>query len=202
MPPAFHHEPLPHGPQRFTGKRRHASVIALLALLATIAGSCTRETAWNEPDDYLLTLDGRLPRDSAGFYHLKLLRDRYQTTHRITGSLLNSKGKVPYQEQKIAWESSHTWIFNPGDTVVKIYRRKVDMFGKWTILDSSRFVAPTTFIVPTVNPASYSSSTGEINTMIGPVLSMLGDTMTIQALWTSQWYATDTIRTSVRIVLE
>ncbi|MFM2133602.1 MAG: hypothetical protein RL156_883 [Bacteroidota bacterium] len=176
--------------------------ILLSAIAILVLHSCTREAEWVEPDDYVITLDPRLKKDSSGFYHLTLLRDRYQTTHRVSGSLLDSKGNPPYKEQKVSWESSHTWVFNPGDTVVKIYRRKVDMFGKWTILDSSRFVAPTTFIVPTINPSSYSAANGEINTMIGPVLSMLGDTMLVQAVWTSQWYATDTIRASVRIILE
>lgn len=165
--------------------------------------SCTPTAPpWVEPDDYVLTLDGRTTKDSNGYYHLRLMRDRYQTVHRITGSLLDTAGKPPYQEQKIWWESSHAWSFQQGDTLIKIYRRKVDYSGHWVIVDSSTIISPGTMTVPTVNPASYSSATGEINTMIGPVLDMLGDTMTIQCMWTSQWYTTDTIRKTISFILE
>lgn len=176
-----------------------AGVIIAIALALW---SCSSTEPWVEPDDYILTIDGRLPLDSNGFYHLKLRRDRYQTVHRISGSLLDADGKAPYQEQKIAWESSHTWSFLPGDTVITIYRRNVDQTGHWVVIDTAAFVAPMEMIVPTVNASAYSSASGEINTVVGPVLDMLGDTMTIRATWTSQWYVTDTIRAAIRIVLD
>lgn len=171
-------------------------------LLLVLVSSCASPDPWVEPDDYVLTLDGRTTLDSNGFYHLKLMRDRFQTVHRITGTLLDTSGKAPYQEQKVWWESSHTWTFQQGDTLMKIIRRKVDYRGRWVYVDSSVIKSPGEFVVPTVNPASYSSATGEINTMIGPVLSMLGDTMTVQCMWTSQWYTTDTIRKDIKIILE
>lgn len=174
---------------------------SILVLALTLL-SCSSTEPWIEPDDYNLTIDGRLPLDSNGFYHLKLRRDRYQTVHRISGSLLNPDSTPPYQEQKIAWESSHTWSFLPGDTVITIYRRNVDQTGNWVVIDTAAFVAPIEMIVPTVNASAYSSASGEINTVIGPVLDMLGDTMTVRATWTSQWYDTDTIRAAIRIVLE
>ena len=34
--------------------------------------------------------------------------------------------------------------------------------------------------VPTINCCSYSNSDGEVNTMIAPVQTMVGDTMTIR----------------------
>lgn len=186
---------------RFRGNNELYLVPCTLYLCLCLL-SCTSPDPWVEPDDYVLSLDGRTTRDSNGFYHLKLMRDRFQTVHRITGSLLDTAGKPPYQEQKVWWESSHTWTFAQGDTLMRIFRRKVDYRGRWVFVDSSTIIAPGTMIVPTVNPASYSSSTGEINTMIGPVLSMLGDTMTIQCMWTSQWYTTDTIRKEIQIILE
>jgi hypothetical protein len=90
----------------------------------------------------------------------------------------------------------------PGDTVITIYRRTIDANGRWVVLDTATFQAPSELVVPTVNGASYTDSRGEFSTMIGPVLSMLGDTMTVTATWTSTWYQTDTIRSSVRIVLD
>ena len=53
--------------------------------------------------------------------------------------------------------------------------------------------------VPTINPASYSNSDGEVNTMIAPVQNMVGDTMTIWYSW-GGWY-TSWETDSIKIVL-
>jgi hypothetical protein len=39
--------------------------------------------------------------------------------------------------------------------------------------------------VPTSNMVSYSNSNGELNNMIAPVQSMIGDTLTLTAIWYS-----------------
>lgn len=163
--------------------------------------ACSQPT-YQERDDYTIVLDGHLPQSPDGLYRLVLDRSKFQTVHRISGSMLDADGRPPAQEQRITWESSHVWTFEPGDTIITIYRRNVDMTGHWVVIDTATIRAPTTLIVPTVNPASYTTATGEFNNMIGPVLSMLGDTMTIRAMWTSRWYTTDTIRAAVRFVLE
>ena len=178
------------------------SATSLLIVLTFVLGSCSSTEPWVEPDDYRITLDGRLSQDADGFYHLRLLRDRFQTVHRLTGEIIDSKGQPPYQPLKIAWESSHVWYYTPGDTVITIYRRNVNAQGRWVVIDTATVLAPDSLVVPTVNPASYSDASGEIYTMIGPVLPMFGDTMTISAAWTSTWYTTDTVRALVRIILE
>lgn len=178
------------------------SIHSLCWGFAFLLVACSTSDPWVEPENYLLALDGRLEQDADGFYLLPLMRDRYQTVHRVTGTLLDTEGKPPYQEQEIHWESSHVWSFSPGDTVITIYRRNVDARGRWVVIDTAFFLAPSEMLVPTVNPTSYTSSTGELNTMIGPVLDMLGDTMTVSAMWTSQWYKTDTIRSTVRFILK
>ena len=176
--------------------------IFLLVTTIIVLWGCQTNPVWNEPDDYTLTLDSRLPMDQNGFYHLTLLRDRWQTVHRISGSLL-LKGMVQIQPQKVHWESSHFWEFIPGDTIITIYRRNVDMNGRWVIVDTQTVISPDTMSVPTINPSSYSDGrTGEINTMIGPVLGMIGDTMTIRCWWTSGWYNTDTVSQFIKVVLE
>lgn len=184
----------------------YRSIITFVLTFAVIIGptisGCSSTDPWEEPEDYALTLDGRLTKDSAGLYHLTLLRDKFQTVHRIAGTLLDSAGAPPYQEQRVTFESSHTWSFLPGDTVITIYRRNVDMNGQWVVVDTAVFIAPSEMIVPTVNAASYTDTKGEFSTMIGPVLSMLGDTMTVMATWSSTWYTTDTVRASIRVVLE
>ena len=176
--------------------------ICFLIVTIFVLCSCQTNPVWNEPDDYTITLDGRLLKDQNGLYHLTLLRDRWQTVHRISGSIL-LKGMVQIQPQKVLWESSHFWEFVPGDTVITIYRRNVDLNGKWVIVDTQTVVAPDTMSVPTINPSSYSDGrTGEINTMIGPVLGMVGDTMVIRCWWTSEWYNTDTVSQFMKIVLD
>jgi len=174
----------------------------LLIFSIFILCSCKTNPVWNESDNYTIILDGRLPKDKNELYHLTLLRDRWQTVHRVSGTLLLD-GKVQMQPQVVHWESSHSWKFNPGDTVITIYRRNVDQNGRWVVVDTQTVVSPDTLIVPTVNSTCYSNDkNGEINTMIGPVLSMLGDTMTVRCWWTSGWYSTDTVTQFIKIVLE
>lgn len=174
----------------------------LLIVSIFVFWGCDSNPVWVEPDDYKIELDGRLPKDQNGFYHLTLLRDRWQTVHRVSGTILLN-GKVQSQPQKIHWESSHSWEFKPGDTLITIYRRNVDMNGRWVIVDTQTVVASDTMFVPTVNSSSYSDGrSGEINTMIGPVLGMLGDTMTVKCWWTSGWYNTDTVSQFIKVVLD
>ena len=173
----------------------------LLIIISLLIVGCTSNPVWVEPDDYTLTLEGRLPKkDDVEVYDLTLLRDRVQTVHRISGSLL-SDGEIPYMEQKIQFKSSHYWAFSPGDTVITIYRRNVDMNGRWVVVDSQTVIAPDSMVVPTVNEWSYTDKNGEFSSMIAPTLWMEGDTMTVEAMWTSRWYQTDTIRKFIRIAL-
>ena len=46
--------------------------------------------------------------------------------------------------------------------------------------------------VPIVNGASYSNEDGEVNTMIAPVRSMVGDTATIFYVYHDEWTYDDT----------
>ena len=61
-----------------------------------------------------ITLDGRLPMDGNGYYHLQLNSNTNQTTHRITGSVLNT-----IEPTKVTWESNLTWESN-GEAVPTI----------------------------------------------------------------------------------
>lgn len=148
-----------------------------------------------------VVLQPQLDRDSNGFYYLTLMRDRFQTVQRIQGTVTRDDNKPLTQEQKIWWESSHTWTFVQGDTIMKIIRRNVNDQGYWVNVDTSVIQAPVDMTVPTVNPTSYARLDGEVNTMIGPVLPMLGDTMTIIARWYDPWYPSDTTSDMVKIIL-
>ena len=61
-----------------------------------------------------ITLDGRLPMDSNGYYHLQLNSNTNQTTHRITGSVLNTT-----EPTKVTWDSNLVWEHN-GEVVPTI----------------------------------------------------------------------------------
>jgi hypothetical protein len=173
----------------------------LLIIISLFIVGCTTNPVWVEPDNYEMALDGRLQKKNGGqVYDLTLLRDRVQTIHRISGSLL-SDGDVPYMEQKIQFESSHYWSFSQGDTIITIYRRNVDMNGRWVVVDTQTVVAPDSMVVPTVNEWSYTDKKGEFSSVIAPTVWMVGDTITIKATWTSKWYQTDTIRKFIRIAL-
>ena len=150
---------------------------------------------------HTIMLQPELARDSNGLYILTLMRDRFQTVQRIRGIVTRDDGASLSQEQKIWWESSHSWSFDKGDTIMKIIRRNVNDQGQWVNVDTSIIQAPTDMTVPTVNPTSYTRLDGEVNTMIGPVLPMLGDTMTIIARWYDPWYESDTTRAAIRVIL-
>ena len=54
--------------------------------------------------------------------------------------------------------------------------------------------------VPTTNCCSYSNSDGEVNNMIAPVQSMIGDTMTIGYRWSD--YYNNLNEGTIEIVLD
>ena len=61
-------------------------------------------------------------------------------------------------------------------------------------IDTSYVIGFNGMEVPTINPASYSNSDGEVNTMIAPVQSMIGDTMTIRMyFWNNQYEIIDEV---------
>ncbi len=56
-----------------------------------------------------MELDGRLPIDANGYYHLELNDTSTQTIHRVTGRVLYIK-----EPTKIGWESNLYWNSNEG----------------------------------------------------------------------------------------
>ena len=61
-----------------------------------------------------LELDGRLPIDTNGYYHLTLNQSTNQTIHRLTGRVLNT-----IEPTKVSWWSNLTWELN-GESVPTI----------------------------------------------------------------------------------
>tara|TARA_B110000003_G_C16587484_1_gene510444 strand:+ start:628 stop:1080 length:453 start_codon:yes stop_codon:yes gene_type:complete len=67
------------------------------------------------PDDDILLLeeptleiDGRLPMDDNGYYHLQLNQDTNQTIHTVSGTVGNTLNLPPL---KVEWDSNLDWVF-------------------------------------------------------------------------------------------
>ena len=133
--------------------------------------------------DSVLTQTGKnsLPKDSNGFYHLKLIPNSNQQPHRITGRILVN-GKEPILAENIEWESNLYWWIKKGDTSAYISKSYINYFtGQFTIISLPPMIVYKDELVPTINKASYSGTNGEINTVIAPIPEMKGDTMVIKA---------------------
>lgn len=131
---------------------------------------------------YNIEIDGRLPIDVNGYYHLKLDSTKNQTIHRISGSL-RLNGEIPFPSEKIEWNSNLYWYIVQGDTIARITKTYINYFtGNVTVVSLPPLVSNKTELVPTINSASYSGyGVGDINTVIAPIYKMKGDTMVIKA---------------------
>lgn len=123
----------------------------------------------------ILELDGRLPIDRNGYYHLPLVSTSTQTIHRITGSVKNTIEPI-----KVEWENNLFWWLLKGDTitnVTKLYINPLD--GSRNYVNLPPITAWKDELVPTINTSSYAGTNGEINTVIAPIYKMKGDTMRV-----------------------
>lgn len=136
-------------------------VLVLLIGAMLVLTSCSKDELYDDVLIPTIELDGRLPMDSNGYYHLTLNQATNQTTHRITGRVLNTT-----EPTKVSWKSNLSWEYQ-GENV------------------------------PTVNGASYVSDVGEVNTMIAPIRTMVGDTLRVEAT-VREWLITK----QINIVLE
>ena len=128
----------------------------------------------SEPElEYSITIEPRLELDENGFYHLALTRAAWQTTHRISGHI-SQNGKA-VENVRVEWASSHFWTLN--DTLGYYVQYGYTDQLEYIAVDTTYVTGFNDFIVPVINCCSYSNADGEINTMIAPVRSMMGDTM-------------------------
>ena len=139
----------------------------------------------------------RLNIDDNGYYLLRIDATNWQTLHRISGSVIDSSTNSPVVNCRVEWSSSHYWTL--GDTLGYWIRKGLNNDLEWVDYDTSYVVGFDGQQVPTINPASYSNVDGEVNTMIAPVQSMVGDTMTIWYSW-GGWY-TSWKTDSIKIIL-
>jgi hypothetical protein len=161
----------------------------LLALSIFVIGCEDNQEIY---DDIDLVYNINLPIDDNGYYHMEL-SDSWQTIQRLTANLESKhldnrkNGERDLVETiKVYWESSHYWVL--GDTLGYIVKRGLTDDMEYVNYDTLYIWGFEGESVPTVNGASYpinvNDDTWEVNTMTGPVSSMVGDTMTV---WTYFW---------------
>ena len=126
-----------------------------------------------------LSFDMRLNQDGNGYYHLVVDRSNWQTLHRVSGSIRHKE--LGIENFWVEWDSNLYWYL--GDTMGYIVRRTINSQGEYVSLDTSYIVGFNGQEVPTTNKISYSNSNREINNMIAPVSSMIGDTLRLTARW-------------------
>lgn len=96
-------------------------------------------------------------------------------------------GATAVEFTPVEWASSHSWVL--GDSLVVVVRRSCPptpntvciyyLHGLQPPLDTIVLTQFSGFEVPTVNSFSYSSETGEVNTMFAPVWWTAGGTVEI-----------------------
>jgi len=87
--------------------------ILLIILVAfSFLTSCTIEDDILLLEEPNLELDGRLPMDSNGYYHLELNQNTNQTIHTVSGTVGNTLNLPPL---KVEWTSNLTWIYQGDD---------------------------------------------------------------------------------------
>ena len=127
----------------------------------------------------IIQYDMRLPIDDNGYYHLEMNRGSWQTIHRVSGSISDDFGAV--MNEKVYWESDLMWYL--GDTLGYVVKRGLTDNLEYVSYDTVYVTGFNGMEVPTSNKTSFSNSRGELNNMIAPVQTMVGDTMKLTANW-------------------
>ena len=162
-------------------KIREENLKRVLSLLfSLVIFGCDGENSLSsEATEYKVTVDVRLPVDTNGYYHLTIDRDEWQTLHRVSGTV--SSDGYAVENFWVEWESNLYWYL--GDTLGYVINRNFNNNGLYVSVDTSYIVGFDGMEVPTSNIISYSNRYGEINNMIAPVRSMIGDTLVLTAIW-------------------
>jgi hypothetical protein len=147
-------------------------------------------------DELFFDVDTRLSLDENGYYHLVMERDSWQTLHRISGSVYTEE--EPAELIRFNWYSSHYWYI--GDTLGYVVSFGLTDDLEYVSYDTNYVTWFNGSEVPTTNCCSYSNSDGEVNNMIAPVQSMIGDTMTIGYRWSD--YYNNLNEGTIEIVLD
>ena len=131
-------------------------------------------------ESYDIDFQMNLPLDLNGYYHLTLDRTKWQTLHRVEGVVTDGYDNL-VEGFWVEWESDLYWYL--GDTLGYIITMYLNDMATYVSVDTSYMVGFSGMEVPTSNSISYSNSNGEVNNMIAPVRSMIGDTLSLTAIW-------------------
>ena len=135
----------------------------------------TQQTKTSTKSTITLELDGRLPIDTNGYYHLRLVNNSTQTIHRVTGFVKNSTQPI-----KVEWENNLFWWLFKGQTIANVTKLYINpLTGERNYVNLPPITTWRDELVPTINSSSYAGTNGEINTVIAPIYKMKGDTMRI-----------------------
>jgi hypothetical protein len=83
-----------------------------MILFGLVLTSCSVEDDILFLEEPTLELDGRLPMDDSGYYHLELNEDTNQTVHTVSGTVGNTLNLPPL---KVEWDSNLTWVYQGED---------------------------------------------------------------------------------------
>ena len=145
----------------------------LIGISALLLISC--EDTYYEKEPFIsFDWDVRLPIDENGYYHLEMDRNNFQTLHRISGN-------VSEENVMVNWESDLYWVL--GDTLGYIVKSGYTDDLVYVAYDTVYVTGFEGELVRTTNWTSYSNSKGEINNMIAPVKTMIGDTLNVGAYY-------------------
>ena len=131
-------------------------------------------------------IDFHLNKNSEGYYELVLNKFSNQTIQRITAKLTQNNFPIQdnygnIQPKLIEWESNLYWYL--GDTLGYVITQYLNDNIVYVTVDTSYMIGFNGMEVPTSNRLSYSNSYGQLNNMIAPVKSMIGDTLRLTARW-------------------
>ena len=128
----------------------------------------------------------QLNKNNEGYYELFLNKFSNQTIQRITAKL--TQNNLPIQDnygnilpKLIEWESNLYWWLKEGDTIAQITKTYFNKYtGEIMYTNLPPLVNWKDELVPTINSSSYTDEqTGLTNTVIAPILGMVGDTLKI-----------------------
>lgn len=122
-------------------------MLFIVLALMFMAASCTPDDDIIILEEPTLELDGKLPIDSNGYYHLELRQDVHQTIHRIEGMVTNHEY---YEPLKVEWESNLTWYLQ----------------NEWEVTTAN----PSSYVID----GKVVNVIGPVQTMVGDTLILTG----------------------------
>ena len=129
-------------------------LVSLIALALLTFGGCDSSVTGPDAPVYDLTVDNRLGEpDENGYYHMDMSDFSTGLGEYYQQSLVRFTAYTNNPEiQFVWWDCTGYWEY------------------EWMGED---------FVVPIINHSSYTDANGEANTMFGPHISMVGDTVSV-----------------------